>query len=358
MATSHKAYTRSQNPDESGIEHNINNTYEDGYGVASSEPLEGSLRDGSYECPVTTVNELQNPISADDSSPTVIASITTNKADESVSTNLLDDLSLSDSSDNDDFGTSSSDEYICDTDESSSSTASDTLPAKKQKMAISDRNNITISKIPSATNGNTLENPLPGCSFWDNNRINNAEKSQNAPLPLNVKSTDDENSPAKNNRTTTPGRDHIIVPETPSPFASTSENPPPDCSFWERNGMNSAGKKRKPRKSVKERRLDRVKRKLFRNTGLEYNTSSGKLKKSRELRDLGHCRQKCKERLEVPLRKAIFEKYWSLGSYTSRTEFIARCIEVHRKKTSKSSPKKKRNVSFRYHVTDSNHIKY
>ncbi|CAG4959985.1 unnamed protein product [Parnassius apollo] len=217
-----------------------------------------------------------------------------NTTQENSSKYLLDDLRISDSSDDGDFGSSSSDDYICATDESSSSSDNERTSAKKKRT--------TTSSVRHTSN--------------------------------------------------------ITVPETPPSPMSTSENPVPGCSFWERNGMNSAGKKKKTRKSVKERRQDRARRKLFRNTGLEYITTSGKTKKRRQLHELENCRQKCKQRLPQDLREKLFKQYWSLGSYENRTKYIAKCIEVCQKKTSKLSPKKKRNVSFRYFVHGFDHTKH
>ncbi|CAG5035312.1 unnamed protein product [Parnassius apollo] len=210
-----------------------------------------------------------------------------NTTKENSSKYLLDDLRISDSSDDGNFGSSSSDKYICATDESSSSSDNERTSAKKKRTA--------TSSVRHTSN--------------------------------------------------------ITVPETPPSPMSTSENPVPGCSFWERNGMNSAGKKKRTRKSDKERRQDRARRKLFCNTGLEYITTSGKTKKRRQLHELENGRQKYKQRLPQDLREKLFEQYWSLGSYGNRTKYIA-------KKTSKFSPKKKRNVSFHYFVHGFDHTKH
>ena len=301
LASSHMMNMSSQDQIEAEIERTgqNNNTDEDGYGYHVRESIEGSLPAKPTEdlpieeSQVPTIHDQQNSGECSENlTEMIIDNNKTNETSENVYKNLLDDLNFTDSSNDGDFGASSSDDYIAET-EYSSSTDDERPLAKKRRMATSVRND-------------------------------------------NIK----------------------IVPETPSPInATTSGNTPPGCSFWESNGVNSEGKKKKERKSDKERRQDRAKRKLFRNTGLEYTTASGKTKKSRELRDLDNCRKKCKDRLPLHLRKYLFDTYWSLGSYESRSEYISKCIEVCRKKTLKSSPKKKRNVSFSYFVYSSDHTK-
>lgn len=272
---------------------NNNNTKEDGHGYQVREPIERSLPEKSIESPVPTINEHQNPISSENSTEMVTDSDKTNKTNINASKNLLDDLRDAGSSNDGDFGSSSSDDYICGTDESSSSTDDERTPTKKRsKTTATSENNITVPESPSSNN------------------------------------------------------------------ASISENAPSGCSFWKNSVMNSGRKKMKPRKSEKERRQDRVKRKLFRNTGLEYTTKAGKIKRSRELHELDNCRKKCKERLPFHKRKNLFDTYWDLGSYDNRADYMAKCIEVCRKKTSKSSPKKIRNVSFRYFVQSSDLTKH
>lgn len=241
----------------------------------------------------------------------------------------------------------------------------DTNEVNEHQNPISSQNSIemvTETNKTNTTNLNASKNLLDDLRVTDSSTDCDFGSSSSddyiCATEESSSSSDDERTPVKK-RSKISASNNITVPETPSPInVNTPENAHPGCSFWKSNGMNSDGKKKKTRKSEKERRQDRAKRKLFRNTGLEYTTTSGKTKKSRELRDLDNCRKKCKERLPLHLRKHLFDIYWSLGSYESRTEYMAKCIEVCRKKTSKSSPKKKRNVSFRYFIHSSDLIKH
>lgn len=198
LATSHTENTTSQDNIEVESIETEKSYVEDVAESNVKEPTKESSPERNITSPAPTRTTQESPV--------------TIQRNKHVSENILDDLSVSesDSSDDGDFGSSSSDDYVCDTHESSYSTDVDKTPSKRRKTATSAINNITVPETPSP----------------DQPRDNNTSESA------------------------------------------------PDSSFWKRNGMNSNKKKKKTRKSTKERREERVKRRLFRNTGLEYSCSS------------------------------------------------------------------------------------
>ncbi|CAH0746649.1 unnamed protein product [Diatraea saccharalis] len=120
---------------------------------------------------------------------------------------------------------------------------------------------------------------------------------------------------------------NVIIPESDS---DTSNNK----SFWDKEGIKQ-GRKHKPRKSIKERRVDRETRKKKRNLGKSYETGKGKKVEQRKIKGLGSCRMKCAERIPEEFRNKIFNYYWSLGDYDRRVLFISNLIDVKGKASTK-----------------------
>lgn len=77
----------------------------------------------------------------------------------------------------------------------------------------------------------------------------------------------------------------------------------------------------------------RLTRRLKRNRGEVYVTSSGKIKKGKVCRELGECRKRCRDRVEFADQKQISEKYWNLGKHKLRVEYLNSLIEEIPKKS-------------------------
>ncbi|CAH1118124.1 unnamed protein product [Phaedon cochleariae] len=74
-------------------------------------------------------------------------------------------------------------------------------------------------------------------------------------------------------------------------------------------------------------------RKRNRNSGKQYVTAKGKIKKPREMKPLRtNCRNKCRNVLDEEVRQTIFREYWSLGEYDKRVAFVASLISAQDKK--------------------------
>ncbi|XP_055837239.1 uncharacterized protein LOC129905719 [Episyrphus balteatus] len=74
-------------------------------------------------------------------------------------------------------------------------------------------------------------------------------------------------------------------------------------------------------------------RKACRNSGLAYVTSSGKYVPAKKVVPLTECRAKCSTRFTPEIQQAIFNEYWSLGTYEKRAEYVASMITVINKKS-------------------------
>ncbi|CAH2104535.1 unnamed protein product [Euphydryas editha] len=51
------------------------------------------------------------------------------------------------------------------------------------------------------------------------------------------------------------------------------------------------------------------------------------------MKELGTCRMKCKSRISLNDRQAIFKEYWQMGTYLKRSTYMASLIEIHDKAT-------------------------
>lgn len=56
-------------------------------------------------------------------------------------------------------------------------------------------------------------------------------------------------------------------------------------------------------------------RKTKRNLGLQYISSSGKLKENRKCAPLADCKRKCSTKINYDGQKKIFDEYWKLGRF-------------------------------------------
>ncbi|XP_055917696.1 uncharacterized protein LOC129949970 [Eupeodes corollae] len=76
-------------------------------------------------------------------------------------------------------------------------------------------------------------------------------------------------------------------------------------------------------------------RKACRNSGQAYVTSAGKLVPAKKVVPLTECRAKCNTRFTFEMQQAIFNEYWSLGTYEKRAEYVASMITVINKKSNR-----------------------
>lgn len=123
-----------------------------------------------------------------------------------------------------------------------------------------------------------------------------------------------------------------------------------------RKGANRETQKRKININSNNTRKKRTERKHRRNTGQEYTTLKGKLKKARELKKLSACRMKCAERFSEDIQEQIFREYWSLGNYDKRVRYVASLVETSNPKTRRVRSEndtikknKTRTVTHRFH---------
>lgn len=56
-------------------------------------------------------------------------------------------------------------------------------------------------------------------------------------------------------------------------------------------------------------------RKTKRNLGMQYISSSGKLKENRKCIPLADCKRKCSTKINYEGQKKIFDEYWKLGKF-------------------------------------------
>lgn len=88
-------------------------------------------------------------------------------------------MSISDSSNDGDFGSSSSDDYICDTDGSSSSTDVNRTPVKRRKTDKTVRDTIINPETPSPVHHRVnIYIPENDRSLWKRNGMNSDEKKK------------------------------------------------------------------------------------------------------------------------------------------------------------------------------------
>lgn len=88
-------------------------------------------------------------------------------------------------------------------------------------------------------------------------------------------------------------------------------------------------------------------KKTKRNLGQAYKTLKGKVISERKMKELLTCRMKCKERISLKDRQAIFNEYWRLGSYAKRSAYMASLIEIHDKATQRTRTLNPDNQKFR-----------
>lgn len=80
-------------------------------------------------------------------------------------------------------------------------------------------------------------------------------------------------------------------------------------------------------------RSAKLQRKAARNSGQAYVTSAGKYVPAKKVVPLTECRAKCSTRFTFEMQQAIFNEYWSLGTYEKRAEYISSMITVVNKKS-------------------------
>lgn len=85
----------------------------------------------------------------------------------------------------------------------------------------------------------------------------------------------------------------------------------------------------------KHSRKIKADRKSKRNSGKEYHTLSGKLRKARKMTPLPNCRLKCKSKIPEDKCTDIFNEYWGLQSFNRRSAFVASSITIYDKATSR-----------------------
>lgn len=85
-----------------------------------------------------------------------------------------------------------------------------------------------------------------------------------------------------------------------------------------------------PKKSI---RVKKQEKQAKRNAGLSYKTLKGKVIASRKMTELSMCRMKCKERMSLIDRQAIFNEYWRMGTYLKRSTYMASLMEIQEKTT-------------------------
>lgn len=121
---------------------------------------------------------------------------------------------------------------------------------------------------------------------------------------------------------------HYVLPESATvSTVSSNESTHEDTPRSPRTPVTTPGS---PKKSF---RIIKQEKKVKRNTGQSYKTLKGKVIASRKMKELTSCRMKCKERISLNDRQAIFKEYWQMGSYLKRSTYMASLMEIHDKAT-------------------------
>lgn len=71
--------------------------------------------------------------------------------------------------------------------------------------------------------------------------------------------------------------------------------------------------------------------KVKRNLGQSYTTLKGRIIPERRTVELTSCRMKCKDRIPLCDRQAIFTEYWQMGSHSRRSAYMASLMEIQDK---------------------------
>lgn len=121
---------------------------------------------------------------------------------------------------------------------------------------------------------------------------------------------------------------HFELPEAAADSSTSSDmSTHPDTDL---RGDNPHAPESSPKKSI---RITKQEKKIKRNTGQSYKTLKGKTVSSRSMKELGTCRMKCKDRMSLNDRQAIFKEYWQMGTYLKRSTYMASLMEIHDKAT-------------------------
>jgi hypothetical protein len=109
-----------------------------------------------------------------------------------------------------------------------------------------------------------------------------------------------------------------------------------------REDRNDCGRSHK--KTRRNTLWKRVVKKSRRNTGQAYENYKGQKQRARMPRNSNHCcRNKCFQKVTQECREAVFNQYWSLGSWELQTSFLLSSVQQtlvkRRKKTASNSRK-------------------
>lgn len=95
-----------------------------------------------------------------------------------------------------------------------------------------------------------------------------------------------------------------------------------------------------------------MKRKRLCNTGQEYTTRKGKLKRARRLKAGCKCKLQCSEYITDEMRKDMFTKFWNTGSHVKQWQIITKYVVRAKKKTASNlhSENVRRLYTLHYHL--------
>lgn len=92
-------------------------------------------------------------------------------------------------------------------------------------------------------------------------------------------------------------------------------------------------------------------RKLNRNSGKAYKSTSGRLVESKQFEPYNcTCVNRCYEKVNVDERKKFFDLFWNSGSYDTQTAIIGRSVHVRNKTETKVAHDSKREYSRYYYL--------
>jgi hypothetical protein len=114
-----------------------------------------------------------------------------------------------------------------------------------------------------------------------------------------------------------------------------------EISTVNKTDQNRGRSRKRPRQ---EATWTRIVNKICRNMGMAYVNKTGKLQRARTPSNFTYCcRKKCSEIVSEEDRKAVFDQFWSLGSWELQTSFIlslAQNVMVKRRKRNGKNSRK------------------
>ena len=94
------------------------------------------------------------------------------------------------------------------------------------------------------------------------------------------------------------------------------------------------------------------KRKQLKNTGKAYKSRNGTLRNEKKISEPCQktCKLKCFEKLDQDMRRAIFNKFWTIGDHSEQYNFIVNYVVRINKKRTITQGESRRSYTYVYHL--------